>query len=1717
MSKNKDLQELRQRLGVANPNIDTTRPPRADSTDQVRSNTPAPAPPDPEDTIAEHSTTSFDDELETAVLLSDEDIESIEMMEVSGVVEKAPDDGPDKDAIEPSIIIDQQPGTATWDDVTFYHREAVAIGEAQPERAGLMWFETALAAQLARAPGSTVQEYLHFTLAQTPENPALVSLVRREMFRLRQYDRALELTARLVKAGGDSTERIGALIEAATLQRHVKRDNQGALSLLRQALALQPANVTALTCASIYQTELGLHEGAAESLEQLAEVLTAPLDRSACLYAAATLRELRLDQQDRAEQNYVRALELDPENMPAWIAASHLHLQNGAWHRLCTDLEQIAALQAGNDLQVWSLLRAGVHYLHRTEDLEAAARVFSQAAEVAPTETTPLSRLVHVYEATGRVNELVTTLQRLLSLTLDPPGQAVMLMRIGHLLEFQVGHIEEAVVAYHQALDARPGHHPALQALGAIYRRHGDYERLLEILLPEAEGSSDPIRRAMRCVEVGGILVDRLQRPEEAIDFYKRAVELDPDLRLAAWRLGSLFHQHRRYAELAKLLTWQIETTTDDRSRFHLLMDLARLQSGPLDAAHQAIETLKRAFSIGQNRVAAMQLLELYNKTGEYSELVDLLLWEADQTQDLPESTWRKIQAAMLLEDHLQEHDRALSIFWDVLGKVPTCVGAIRAAGQIYYAQGRWQELIKLHLHELDNEPDLAESGEPWCRIGRIHEENLGEHTEAIEAYKKALALDSSSNVALDALERLIRIEQRYQELVPVLERYAGRRREPHAAADIFCRAAELADARLQDPARAAQLYEEALKLHPASNFALQGLADIQQRQKNHERACATLQRLIEAMGDAESQRMLLILYARIMEFRLDTADPAAYDMAAQIPKIASRIRLDLIRARLTTNDEHLSSTLLAAGKSTDDDLFGAGLLAECGLRAEWRGELDRQLEAANRALSRNPADLPANWSLQRSLRATGEWARLAQLLEGEATKHKDPLIRVSLLGQATQAQLAAGDPNEAGRLASQCLEIDKQHVPSLRAMVRLAAERQNHTELASLYDQLAASCADTTNRFRASLHAADCWSEYVGDPVNALASLKRTLAEDPQQDDAFARAWRILFNLGDFGQLSQLYTRRINACEDPEDKARLLRHHVRLLCEHLGDTPGAIAELNRLLELNPGDVQALQQLADLTQAAQRWSDASDALAQLAQRTEDLEQRQQAWLGRARIALKRLQKPREALSILKHLLQEDPTSIEAKRLLVEVYVEEGQWQEARRLLDEISAEGEPELQVWAMIQHAEVARVGLRDEKTQDRFEREALAVASAQPNLLEPLVDHYRKHRRQKRLLELATRVERPSNPHAAARLQLVLARLLIEDFNQAERATEYLRDCLAMDPKNVEANLLMGEALEHRGEIEGAATCYRKLLADNPRCVEAYRGINRLMGVLGKPSVATAAAALLDVLGASTPAEKGQVKALDQLGAPPGLLQIGSLPLRPRLKQLSQVMEIIGPHLGQVYPLELRRPLEDGAAAAAAARRIAAVLGLPGVTVSVEGQEPVRSSVGVPPVLWINEEVARRPNSPTFRFWVGRALAASSTAGALTERLTNGELGALIDALFAARPNAMAQQLRKQINRVVPRKVRRLLEQQRIELVDARIWDHYRTDERRRADVIGMLICGNPRVAITELAEAEGLSGDPTQSQRVCDLMSFVVSDRYAMLHSSVWSGRRPSSPGI
>ena len=212
----------------------------------------------------------------------------------------------------------------------------------------------------------------------------------------------------------------------------------------------------------------------------------------------------------------------------------------------------------------------------------------------------------------------------------------------------------------------------------------------------------------------------------------------------------------------------------------------------------------------------------------------------------------------------------------------------------------------------------------------------------------------------------------------------------------------------------------------------------------------------------------------------------------------------------------------------------------------------------------------------------------------------------------------------------------------------------------------------------------------------------------------------------------------------------------------------------------------------------------------------------------------------------------------------------------------------------------------------------------------------------------------------------------------------------------------------------------------------------------------------------------------------------------------------------LAPAYPRVLGAVLSAEHPVTAACQRLARAVGVESVLVAVdEGIEGAVAGLGQPVPLAVSPALAESPGNSVFRFWVGRALCSSLTGGALLEQLADEELLDLGAALGSARVvSSSAQQLRRALSRVLPRKVRKQLEPA-VFPSTVEPWVNYRAAEQERADRVGLLLSRNPRAGLAELARAERLAmADLARSPRLSRLVRFVVSDVYARSAAALWA---------
>jgi len=129
--------------------------------------------------------------------------------------------------------------------------------------------------------------------------------------------------------------------------------------------------------------------------------------------------------------------------------------------------------------------------------------------------------------------------------------------------------------------------------------------------------------------------------------------------------------------------------------------------------------------------------------------------------------------------------------------------------------------------------------------------------------------------------------------------------------------------------------------------------------------------------------------------------------------------------------------------------------------------------------------------------------------------------------------------------------------------------------------------------RARAFVAAAETSAARAKNVGRAVALYEAAIADDPEVPGAFEAIEKVLLGEGDFAGAERAYVRHLArlAGRGPAE-AVLLDKLARVREVHLGDRPGAIQALDRLVVLRPDDVEALTWLARLLE-----DNGEDALA----------------------------------------------------------------------------------------------------------------------------------------------------------------------------------------------------------------------------------------------------------------------------------------------------------------------------------------------------------------------------------------------------------------------------------------------------------------------------------------------------------------------------------------
>ncbi len=871
------------------------------------------------------------------------------------------------------------------------------------------------------------------------------------------------------------------------------------------------------------------------------------------------------------------------------------------------------------------------------------------------------------------------------------------------------------------------GDHRALVAL---------YERRAKALAQNAGGDPNLVQRVSMLHEEAARLWQEppLSQPRKAVENYKRAFEIDPGAVTAIYAARELLKAEGNFKEAIPLYDLEIRAIDDHERKLALLRDEATVRQSNNDAkgASQALRSALRldphdtalqyelATSIVSRILADEKVDE--NERGEAAELLvnmaqmydgEHALAYSEAALDASPGHERAMQLVLHWTQQLGRENGLDARWAGYLKHNPTgtmAFDARKALSRSLEGQGKLDDAIKV-LEPLKNDPDPSVAmrlGDLYAKTGKTTElaahmdrhaaslppaERIQKQLEiaalfaqkndkkgALAKYREVLEQDAAHPEALSYVEDALRAARQYKDLRDVLLNAAR-----VSAASIESRRAQLrevanlSETNLKDPEGAVNAYRQLLSLDRTDESARAALQRLLEKGQRWDDLAALFEQEAMAAADVEErislEKRLADLHEKKRGDKREAAE-ALLRVVSNSPKdeasLARAVELfaavDEFQRAAAAIDENVGGLepgpvkgqlLLRLGELRDrlGDLAGAAeSYAEAGellhdgdvwRRAEEAAAKAERWEAAAAAAGRR-GDLERDQSGQARFRAT----------------EADYLMR-------------AGDTATALLRLEQAFELAPRDLELADRLERTYEQEGRLDEIAAFLVRRAEQASDNQESIALLRRAAQFRRERLADPEGSRELLLRIVAstEDFEAlsalaEDAVAR---------EDHQAALDYLKRIEpSLTDRADKIRLGLRQASILADGVGDVDAAVARYQTVLEkLDENCREALQAIADLEQARERYPQAADALERDLELAQPGEEKATIARRLGEIYIDHTRELGKSLAAFETVVREDPEDFAALQKLRELCERAEKWPRVIELIDnQIEVEGD---------------------------------------------------------------------------------------------------------------------------------------------------------------------------------------------------------------------------------------------------------------------------------------------------------------------------------------------------------------------------------------------------------------------------------------------------------
>ncbi len=1364
---------------------------------------------------------------------------------------------------------------AAWPELVELLERRVTLAEGDDDQKAVLFAMASLQEDHLADADAAVQTLRRVT-AIDPRDARAVSELERLLAHEGRWSEVVELLGSRIALADDAAARhalkfqLGAVLEAQLL------DRAAAVHVYREIVLDDPAHADALAALERLSEALVQEGGpldlrraiddtleplytAAEQWERLVHTLNLKLgyaegdDARVDLHVrAGRLERDRLARLDDAFQHLTAAVRLRFHDAALRAELEALADALDAHAQVVNLYEDLLVDVAPGDVELRFAALERIAHLqeHQLADVEAAIDAWRRVLDIDAAHAQALSALERLHEQQQQWVELVAICERK-ALLAEGDHRIALMHKVGRLQEGPLDDPHAAIDTFRRVLLERTGDPDALDALERLHLKLEQWRDLVQTLFDKVAQAEAPEAKRLLLLRIATVCEEQLEEPFEAIQIYRRILDLVPGDQESLDALDRLHAQHEQWIELVEILQRKLEHQPEPQAQAHLLFRLGQIQQDRLASVPEAIDTyaqvLERAPDHEEARAALRDLLNdpsfrfaasrvlepRYRAESAHAYLVGLLELQLEDTAERAGRLTLLTEIASLHEHQLQSAPQAFEAARRAYLIDPLDPARQREIERLAADTGAWAHLVDTWEEALPELNDDSASLAVLLKIAAAQHDNLDDVDAAESTWRRALAQEPASLPALQALEDLLTRQTRWTDLIEILERKhqallaVG---QPDAAQAILFRIAQIFDEVLAQAPDAIDVYLRVLDAAPRDPAAVAALKRLYRAEARWYDLTALLLREIDAQSGDPGVVALRYELAQVYHLELRELAEAveayrrvlldAPDHADAIAALESLFESGEERFTVSALLEPiyrrrgawgpLASVLEVRLEEQSDEDARRGLLTQIArIREEKLGDKAQAFNAWERLVQEDPNLFGAWDQLERLAAATDAWSQVAAAYGDvlrDAFKVEDDARLALLLRRAIVLDERMDAIDDAREVYGEVLAYDEANTAAVDALERIHTRQESWDDLVALYRRSAELTSELDARRAWWFKIATLFEEVVLDAASAVDAYRQVLDIDPDNRVAVRSLERLYQAEEQWHDLADLYRREASVADNEDDAINLKQQLALVLAHELDELPEAIDIFRDILSLRPDHAPARRALEDLLrELGSRGDMAADLRLQIALLLQPLYDEATEWsrlIEVYEVQLEVIQDPAQRTEVFRKIAHLRETFQENPQGAFEAY--------SRAFTEDVASQ---ELQA-----HLERLAGKLGAWEQLVRIYLEALSNTVDGPRMVELL----------HRIADLyLTRLDQPESAIGSYRQILDLEerdRKAVARLEELYAGREMWRDLVEVLERTVE----FGEdALESKETLFRIAELQEKKLGDDDLAIETYRRV--------------------------------------------------------------------------------------------------------------------------------------------------------------------------------------------------------------------------------------------------------------------------------------------------